>query len=76
MTTQDCADVLNAALGEPMFTARFIRHRVEDGELVAVVNVRGNRRRALIDIAQADFLAYVGKHHRQLLGKIDPSVAA
>jgi len=65
MTTQDCADILNALAGERIFDDRMIRQRVEDGELACVNPHRGRRERAII--TARDFCAYVAKRHPQYL---------
>lgn len=83
MTTKECADILNALTlslpaGEKHFTARFIRERVEEGKLVAVIYfpAEGTRARSRIDIAALDLCAYVRQHHPSLLVPLEQRLVA
>lgn len=70
LTTQDCADRLNALYRSPgVFDRRYIRDEITAGRLEARVFDRRNLR-TRIRIADEDFSAYVAVRHPRVAAKM------
>jgi hypothetical protein len=68
MTTAKCADVINKAVGERIVDDRYIRNKVEVGELEPINPNKRPRER--YRISRTEFLRFIAEHHENLVDQI------
>lgn len=74
MTTAHCAKLINDLVGERIVDDRYIRQRVEAGEITPLNPRKGRRSR--YRISTGEFLRYVQANHRHLFERMKAQLPA